>query len=226
MHFNLNHSLKQPELINAECEIVETKIPISSELINDCNFQSSMNENEMNFHYLEHLEVEYLNSNFKLKEVVLNVEENSTEKSSSYEEKAIEVNTSSEGLILKEWPENLKYAFLQPEKAKPVIILARLHELEEQKLLEILRKYKEAIAWSIDDLKGISPSICMHKILLEENAKTSIEHLRRINPVMKEAVRKEVLKWLNAGFIYAISYSPWVSPIHVVPKKGVHCDHK
>ena len=49
VHFNLKHGLKQLELINAEFEIVETKIPISSELINDCNFQSSMNENEMNF---------------------------------------------------------------------------------------------------------------------------------------------------------------------------------
>ena len=60
----------------------------------------------------------------------------------------------------------------------------------------------------------------MHKILLEENAKISIEHQRQLNPIVKEVVRKEVLKWLNAGFIYAISYSPWVSSIHVVPKKG------
>ena len=60
----------------------------------------------------------------------------------------------------------------------------------------------------------------MHKILLEENAKTSIEHQRRLNLVMKEVVRKEVLKMLNASFIYAISDSPWVSPVHVVPKKG------
>ena len=37
---------------------------------------------------------------------------------------------------------------------------------------------------------------------------------------MKEVVKKDVLKWLNVGFIYAISYSPWVSPFHVVPKKG------
>ena len=101
VHFNLNHSMKQPKLINDDCEIVETKIPISSEVINDCNFQSSMSENEMNFQYLEHFEVEFLNSNFKLKEAVLSVEENITGKSSSYEEKAIEVNTSSEGLIIK-----------------------------------------------------------------------------------------------------------------------------
>ena len=202
------------------CEIVETKIPISSKLINDCNFQSSMNENEINFQYLEHLEVEFLNSNFKLKEAVLSVEEISTEKSNSFEEKAIEVNTSSEGLILKEFPEHLKYAFLQPEKAKPVIILAGLTELEEQKLLKILRKHKTTIAWFVDDLKGINPSISMHKILLEENAKTSIEHQRKLKPLMKEVVRKEVLKWMDAGFIYAILDSPWVSPVHVVPKKG------
>ena len=121
---------------------------------------------------------------------------------------------------MKELPNQLKYAFLEPERAKPVIISATLTESEEQKLLETLKKYKKAIAWSIEDLKGISPSICMHKILLEDNAKTSIEHQRRLNPIMKEVVRKEVLKWLNAGFIYAISDSPWVSPVHVVPKKG------
>ena len=117
-------------------------------------------------------------------------------------------------------PEHLKYAFSQLEKGKSVIISAGLTRLEEKKLLETLRKYKEAIAWSIEDLKGISPSICMHKILLEENARTSVEHQRRPNPVMKEVVRKEVLEWLKADFIYAILDSPWVSPVHVVPKKG------
>ena len=121
---------------------------------------------------------------------------------------------------MKELPSHLKYAFLEPEKGKPVIISAALTEIEEQKLLKIMRKYKEAIAWSIEDLKGISPSICMHKILLNNDARTSIEHQRRLNPMMKDVVRKEVLKWLNAGFIYAISDSSWVSPVHVVPKKG------
>ena len=174
----------------------------------------------MNFQYLEHLEVEILNSNLKLKDSVFSVGENIVERSSSYDEKVAEENKSSEGLILKELPEHLKYSFLQPEKGKPVIISVGLTRLEEQKLLETLRKYKEAIAWSIENLKGISPSICMHKILLKENARTSVEHQRRLNSIMKEVVRKEVLKLLNAGFIYAISDSPWVSPVHVVPKKG------
>ena len=102
-------------------------------------------------------------------------------------------------------PKHLKYAFLGSEKAQPVIIATNLIEEKE---LKILRKYKEAIAWKVEDLKGISSSICMHKILLEENAKGSIEHQRRLNPVMKEVVRNEVLKWHNSGFIYAISDSP------------------
>ena len=130
----------------------------------------------MNFQYLGHLEVEFLNSNFKLKDSVFSIRENSAERSNSYEEKVAEENKSSKGLILKELPEHLKYVFLQPEKGKPVIISAGLTKLEEQKLLETLKKYKEAIAWSIEDLKGINPSVCMHKILLEKNARTSIEH--------------------------------------------------
>ena len=55
----------------------------------------------MNFQYLEHLDVEYLNSNFNLKEVVLSIEENSIEKSCNYEEKVVQENTSSKGLIIK-----------------------------------------------------------------------------------------------------------------------------
>ena len=119
----------------------------------DCNFQNSINENEMNFQYLEELEVEFLDPNVKLNKAVLSVEENNAEKSNSYKQEAVEENTSLKGLILKELPEHLKYAFLQPEKGKSVIIATGLTELEEHKLLETLRKYKETIAWSIEDLK-------------------------------------------------------------------------
>ena len=126
-----DEAVKQPKFDNTNCKIVETKVPISSELINDCKIQSSMNENEMNFQYLEYLDVEFLNSNFELKEAVLSLNESSTEKSSSYEGKVSEVNTSLKGLILKELPEHLKYAFLEPGKSKPVIISADLTEHKE-----------------------------------------------------------------------------------------------
>ena len=162
----------------------------------------------MNFWYLDDLDCEFLHSSCELKETVFSLTENSAEKTSNNEKEAKETETSSKGLTLKTLPIQLKYAFLEPEKAKPVIISAALTKHEEQKLLEILRKYKEEIAWFIKYLKGIGPSICMHKILLEDNAKTFIEHQRRLNPVMKEVIRKEVLKLLIAGFIYAISDSP------------------
>ena len=106
--FNLNQSLKQLEFDNTDCKIVETKDPISYELINDCKIQSSMKENKPNFEYIEYLDVEFMNSNFELKEAVLSLNGSSAEKSSSYEEKVLEVNTSSKGLILKEFPEHLK----------------------------------------------------------------------------------------------------------------------
>ena len=60
----------------------------------------------------------------------------------------------------------------------------------------------------------------MHKILLEEGSKPTIEQQRRLNPIMKEVVKKEILKWLDAGIIYPISDSSWVNPVQCVPKKG------
>ena len=120
---------------------------------------------------------------------------------------------------LKQLPAHLKYAFLGENETFPVIISSALTSLQEKKLLEILKENKEAIAWSIADIKGISPKICTHKILMEENHKTSVEPQRRLNPNMKEVVKEEILKLLDAGIIYPISDSPWVSPVQVVPKK-------
>ena len=74
------------------------------------------------------------------------------------------------------------------------------------------------------DLKGIDPSICMDKIFLEENSKPTREMQIRLNPNMKEVVLKEIVKLVEAGIIYPILDSKWVSPIQVVPKKvRSHC---
>ena len=117
-------------------------------------------------------------------------------------------------------PSHLKYAYLGVASTLPVIISASLTELEEEKLLRVLRDHKHALGWSLANLKGIRHSMCMHRILLEDGHKPSVEAQRRLNPIMKEVVRKEVLKWLDTGVIYPISDSAWVSPVQVVPKKG------
>src|SRR4051812_7925561 len=76
------------------------------------------------------------------------------------------------------------------------------------------------IGYTLDDLKGISPSICQHTINLEPDAKPVVDHQRWLNRKMKDVVRTEVLKLLAAGIIYPIADSKWVSPVHCVPKKG------
>ena len=87
-------------------------------------------------------------------------------------------------------------------------------------LCDILNKHKGVIGYSINDLKGLSPTICMHRILLEDDTKPTIEAQRRLNPTLKEVVRKEVIKLLDNGIIYSISDSKWVSPVQVILKKG------
>lgn len=121
---------------------------------------------------------------------------------------------------MKPLPDKLKYAFLGANDTLPVIIASDLQKDQEDSLLAVLKKHKEAIGWTVADLKGIDPSICMHRIHLEEDARPSHEAQRRLNPNMKEVVMKEVVKLLDAGIIYPISDSKWVSPTQVVPKKS------
>ena len=86
--------------------------------------------------------------------------------------------------------------------------------------MKTLKKHRAAIGYTLDDLKGISPTLCQLKINLEEDAKPVRDHQRWLNPKMKEVVRKEILKLLEAGAIYPVADSQWVSPVHCVPKKG------
>ncbi|GJZ52016.1 reverse transcriptase domain-containing protein [Tanacetum coccineum] len=67
---------------------------------------------------------------------------------------------------------------------------------------------------------GISPSFCKHKISIENDAKPVIQRQRQLNPNMKEVIKKEIIKLLDAGIIYPIEDSPWVSSVQCVPKKG------
>ncbi|RDX93861.1 hypothetical protein CR513_23823, partial [Mucuna pruriens] len=119
----------------------------------------------------------------------------------------IEESPSLPPMELKPLPSHLKYAYLD------IIIANNLLQEQENKLLKVLRQHKKAIGWKLSDLPSINPSICMHRILMEEEQ-------RRLNPTLQDVVKKEVTKLLAAGIIYPILDSQWVSPVQVVPKKS------
>ncbi|GJU92635.1 reverse transcriptase domain-containing protein [Tanacetum coccineum] len=123
-------------------------------------------------------------------------------------------------LELKDLPSHLEYAFLEENDKLPVIIAKGLKNDEKDALLKVLKSHKGAIAWKITDIKGIDPRFCTHKILMEDDYKPTVQSQRRVNLKIHEVIKKEVLKLLDARMIYPISDSPWVSPVHCVPKKG------
>ena len=133
-----------------------------------------------------------------------------------YDEMPIEEPT----LELKTLPSTLKYAFLDEEKAKRIIISSKLDMKLDEQLLEVLRQNEEAIRWTLTDWKALDPSLCTHRIFLEDESRPIREAQRRLNPKVWEAVKEEILKWLNSEIIYPISHSQWVSPVHVVLKKA------
>ncbi|GKB76609.1 reverse transcriptase domain-containing protein [Tanacetum coccineum] len=91
---------------------------------------------------------------------------------------------------LKNLPHHLEYAYLHRDKSFPIIISSAFL------------------------------SYCTHKILMEDDYKPVIQPQRRLNPKVQDVVKNEIVKLLDFGLIYPISYSSWVSPVYVVPNKG------
>ncbi|GKA15959.1 hypothetical protein Tco_0695706 [Tanacetum coccineum] len=178
------------------------------------DFKDDYNDEEGDISYLEKL-LEVLNDDPFSPPVPLELKK---------EAKVVEpIKTSLEEppeLELKELPSHLKYAFLKKENKLPVIISKDLKENEKERLIKVLKAHKSAIAWKISDIKGIDPKFYTHKILMEDDFKPVVQMQRRVNPKIHEVIKKEVIKLLDAGLIYPISDSPWISPIHCVPKKG------
>ncbi|XP_070034356.1 uncharacterized protein [Nicotiana tomentosiformis] len=135
------------------------------------------------------------------------------------DEDEIKEEASKPNVELKVLPTHLKYVFLETNNI-PVIISTDLTGTHEQKQVELLSKHKKAIDWSIDDIHGISPAICMHKIHLEENSKAVVQPQRKLKTTLEEVVHKEIIKLLDAGVMFPIYESQWTSPVQVVPKNG------
>nr|GFA47500.1 reverse transcriptase domain-containing protein [Tanacetum cinerariifolium] len=141
----------------------------------------------------------------------LKIREAKTDKSSVDEPLVIE---------FKALPPHLEYAFLKCDDKLPVIIAKDLSVEEKTALLTVLKSHKRAISWKLSDIKGINPEFCTPKILIEEEFTPAVQHQRRVNPKIHDVIKQEGIKLLDAGLIYPISDSPWVSPVHCVPKKG------
>jgi hypothetical protein len=117
---------------------------------------------------------------------------------------------------LKPLPKGLKYEFLGPDKTYPVIVSDELSPKENEKLLNLLKNHRKVIGYSINDLKGLSPAFCTHRIPMEDQCKPIVDHQRRLTHAMREVlppfsfIRRE-LTWhsllyhtLTTHFLYII----------------------
>jgi hypothetical protein len=120
---------------------------------------------------------------------------------------------------LKSLSSDLRNAFLNNDQDSFVIISDKLSQEESLRLITVLEKHRSAFGYSLQDLKGISPALCTHRIPTDPDSIPSREPQCRLNNAMREVVKKDALKLLHARIIYPMPHSKWISPIHVVPKK-------
>ncbi|XP_073121776.1 uncharacterized protein [Henckelia pumila] len=124
-------------------------------------------------------------------------------------------------LELKPLPSHLKYLYLLKNDKLPVICSSSLTGCEEEKLLRVIREHIRAIGWSLADIKGISPTMCMHKIFMEAEHKTSTQPQRRLNPTIQEVVKKEVLQRCEESNLVL----NW-EKFHFMVREGIFLGHK
>ena len=114
---------------------------------------------------------------------------------------------------LKPLPIGLLYAFLNGDRETPVIISDKLSYEETSKLIAILQKHRSVFGYSLQDLKGISPTLCTHRIPIDPSSTPSREPQRRLNNARREVVKKEVPKLLHAGIIYPMPHAGIIYPV-------------
>ncbi|XP_075079216.1 uncharacterized protein LOC142164703 [Nicotiana tabacum] len=115
-----------------------------------------------------------------------------------YEEGDMQLEEVQPKIELNTLPSHLKYVYLEHELF-PVIISSSLTTEQEERLIEVFKAHKGALGWTVEDIKGINPTICTHRILMEDIYKPIVQPQRRLNPAMQEVVKKEIVKLWAAG---------------------------
>jgi len=109
---------------------------------------------------------------------------------------------------------------IQIEHGKTLNINVDLNDLQHERLIQIIKKYKQDFSWEYSDMKGIEPQLCTHHIYIEKYANSIHQPQTRLNPHLRDIVKQEIQKLLDVNFIYPIFGSQWASPLVVVPQNN------
>ena len=115
---------------------------------------------------------------------------------------------------LKPPPKGVRYEFMDNTERFSTVVNADLSGKEKEKLLAVLSNHRKALGYSIQDVKGIHPSIYSHAIPIEEGSKPVIESQRRLHLVSKNVVRKDIICLLDAGVILYLIAMGKSGPLH------------
>src|ERR1044072_7985980 len=97
-------------------------------------------------------------------------------------------------------------------------IRGNLDPEEEKKLKKVLADNIDLFAWTLKDVPGIDPNFICHNLTLDERVNPVAQARRRMSPEKNKAVKIEVAKLLEAGFIREIQYPTWLTNLVMVKK--------
>ncbi|GJS52914.1 putative nucleotidyltransferase, ribonuclease H [Tanacetum coccineum] len=211
--FDVDQSIKRPTTEDDECYRIDD-LDDTSDL--KCYESASRNENDGSDLENSIRRIDYANTPYPVMQGTK--KHNDVKSKHLYSASADEIDEKKPKL--KNLPQHLEYTYLHGDKSFPLSSYLNCPKKRKIHFYKYWRDEKGEIAWKMSDIKGISPSYCTHKIVMEDDYKPVIQPQRRLNPKVQDVVKNEIVKLFDFGLIYPISNSSWVSPIHVVPKKG------
>ena len=105
---------------------------------------------------------------------------------------------------------------INPEKV--TYMGASLQEPLKGKMVTFLQENNNVFAWTTADMPGIDPQLITHKLNVDPMRKTVKQKKRSFAPERQEAIKQEVEKLLEAGFIEEIQYPEWLANPVMVKK--------
>ncbi|GMH03833.1 hypothetical protein Nepgr_005672 [Nepenthes gracilis] len=91
---------------------------------------------------------------------------------------------------------------------------------DRDKLITFLRANSDVFAWVPADMPGISAEVIVHKLGLDASRKPVRQKWRNHSVEKLVAIREEVKRLLDAGFIREVQYPEWLSNVVLIKKSS------
>jgi hypothetical protein len=107
------------------------------------------------------------------------------------------------------------------EDPRVTFVSGHLGPEEFNRIMMILKEYKDCFAWDYPELPGLSKKLVEYRLPIKEGFQPFQQAPRRMGPNITLKIKEEIERLVRAGFIRLARYVEWLlNTVHVLKKNG------